>query len=627
MHRCSYDIRPDVRTRIVGPMKIQLPEKVLALVIVPLALSLMLFAVLAFSLQQAEMEAEREAHSKELRGRCAIVYNWADNTVKALINYALSKDKQFLVSADESFKELQPKLDTLMELVDRNAKDIDKHQKQERSMNSIQLLARRTEAYLQIAAQRPDKLNVPDLWRTAQQLKIELQKLTLYESRGSARDEDRAKERRDWLKQFLMVAAGLNIGVAAWLVIFFVRPIVHRLTVLKINNQRLAAEMPLLPLIPGTDEIAEIDKGFHDMAVQLAESFRKEQAMSENANDIICSLDAAKTFLKVNSACLNTLGYTPAEIRGLNLSELVSSESSTTAVDEVIQSKGSGAFELEMKKKDGKTAMLLWTAHWAEFDKALFCVLHDITERKRLERMKQEFVSMVSHDLRSPLTSILATLALIRQGAYGSLSPTGENRVKRSERNVYSLIGLINEILDIDKIESGQFQLDRRETELGPLIERALELVSELATQKKVTIETENLGLTVFIDFQRFLQVIVNLVSNAIKYSPEGGVIRIVAKLDDSAFELRISDQGRGIPETMRTAIFDRFKQVELADSTKRGGSGLGLSICKSMVEAHGGTIAVDSVEGEGSTFWMRIPNASALETTKESVGEKIPKS
>ncbi len=222
---------------------------------------------------------------------------------------------------------------------------------------------------------------------------------------------------------------------------------------------------------------------------------------------------------------------------------------------------------------------------------------------------KQELMQMVAHDLRTPLTSIQASLSLMSLGILGELPEKAVKQVDVAEKSSSRLISLINDLLDIEKLEAGKMQMDPSDIELAPVIQSGVEAVEEFAHQRKVSIDVKPTDARLHADGDRLVQVLVNLLSNAIKYSPEDGVVTIetIAGVGPM-IEVRIIDQGRGVPAKFKEAIFQRFQQVDISDSKEKKGTGLGLPICKAIVEAHGGKIGVESEPGQGSTFWFRIP-------------------
>jgi signal transduction histidine kinase len=204
-------------------------------------------------------------------------------------------------------------------------------------------------------------------------------------------------------------------------------------------------------------------------------------------------------------------------------------------------------------------------------------------------------------------------LSLLEAEAYGQLSDNGHEKLAAAEANVDRLIGLVNGLLDLEKMESGKLDLDCEPCPVSLIIKAALGAVSGFAEQQGVRLEVPaSIGsggdYVVHADKDRIVQVVINLISNAVKFSPKGGLVSLRVTPSGDFVRLSIVDQGRGIPPNMRDAIFDRFKQVEVADAKIKGGSGLGLAICKAIVERHGGVIGVDSIEGQGSTFWFTLP-------------------
>jgi signal transduction histidine kinase len=238
-------------------------------------------------------------------------------------------------------------------------------------------------------------------------------------------------------------------------------------------------------------------------------------------------------------------------------------------------------------------------------------LLLDVSERDEVDRLKKDFVSTVSHELRTPLTSIRGSLGLLASGVMGDLSPEARQLVTVAERNSVRLITLINAILDFETLESGAVEMDLRPVPLQRVFDRSLEAVAAFAEQEAVRIEVHRTGAVVIADETRLAQVLVNLLSNAVKYSDRGGVVTMRARPLDGHVEVQVIDHGRGIAPDKQEKIFERFHQVDSGDARRQSGTGLGLAICKAIIEQHGGTIAVQSVEGEGSTFSFRITNAA----------------
>lgn len=238
--------------------------------------------------------------------------------------------------------------------------------------------------------------------------------------------------------------------------------------------------------------------------------------------------------------------------------------------------------------------------------KLLLCAF-DITERIRLEKLKKEFVEMVSHDLRTPLSNLVLFLEAISMGFYKKWSEEKlRGNAERNFEEVSRLIRLINKLLEIDKLESGFDKPEFKRLMLSDAVESAVNAVNATATKKGVTFVRDVPDLMILADSDQLAQILINLLGNAVKFSPDNGKITVVGTEKPGFVEIRICDQGPGIPEDLRDHIFERFGQVKTAKSKE--GTGLGLAICKSLVEAHGGTIGVTSEIGKGSDFWFKLP-------------------
>ncbi len=240
-------------------------------------------------------------------------------------------------------------------------------------------------------------------------------------------------------------------------------------------------------------------------------------------------------------------------------------------------------------------------------------VFHQMAQALALsERRRREVIEMVGHDLRSPLSSIKVTLALLTEGVYGSLSETGASRVSAAELSSERLLSLINDLLDVERLESGSFELDLQEVSVKSAIDNSIGVVKPLAEEKNLKIEVEcQSDYWMEADKNRVVQIIVNLLSNAIKFSPKERAIGITASESGDSIKISVKDEGPGIASEDQARIFDHYQQVldvDHAPETQEKSSGLGLAICKALVAAHKGKIGVLSEIGQGSTFWFEIP-------------------
>jgi signal transduction histidine kinase len=239
---------------------------------------------------------------------------------------------------------------------------------------------------------------------------------------------------------------------------------------------------------------------------------------------------------------------------------------------------------------------------------SVFLVFRDLTRRREVERMKSEFVSVVSHELRTPLTSIHGSLGLLASGLLAPASEKGKRMLDIAVTNTDRLIRLLNDILDMEKLDSGKTEIRRRSCNAGELMRNAADVMRPMAQKHEIDLYVGESNDEVWADPDLLAQCLTNLLSNAIKFSEPGGhvVINAVTVGDELRFE--VADEGRGIPSNKHASIFERFQQVDASDSRKKGGTGLGLAISRSIIQQHGGRIWVESELGKGSRFFFTVP-------------------
>ena len=223
-------------------------------------------------------------------------------------------------------------------------------------------------------------------------------------------------------------------------------------------------------------------------------------------------------------------------------------------------------------------------------------------------RDKQELLEMVSHDLRSPLTSIQLFLESMSIGVMGDLPPVARQESVKAEETVTRLIGLVNDLLDVEKMEAGKLVLDKQRVHTDKVIGDAIHSIQTIADTHGISIVGPEEDFEVMADPGRLVQVLINLLSNAVKFSPDGSVIVVAVEDQPKSVEISVADQGSGIKREFLDKIFERFQQGNDIDNPRLKGSGLGLFICKVIVESHGGEIGVKNAPESGSIFWFRLP-------------------
>lgn len=366
---------------------------------------------------------------------------------------------------------------------------------------------------------------------------------------------------------------------------------------------------------------------------ELNDAYQRNQAILDYANYSIISTDVQGVINTFNRGAESLLGYRCVEVVNQTTpatfhlpEEVVLRAQALSAELNVTITPSFEAFVAKTRlglvdenewtyvRKDGSHVPVLLSVT-AQYDTqgsivGYLGIASDISERKRIERMKNEFVSTVSHELRTPLTSIRGALGLILAKSSAGMSDKAKLLLETANRNCERLTLLINDILDLEKIESGMLAFNIAPMDLADVVQQSL-VSNEGYAQKhavKLLIADTVTVANIIGDEHRLSQVLSNLLSNAIKYSPENGVVEVAIAQDSGQVRVSIKDHGTGIPEDFRQRLFQRFAQADGSDTKAKGGTGLGLSISKAIVERHGGTIGYHSQEGVGTEFYFQLP-------------------
>lgn len=343
-------------------------------------------------------------------------------------------------------------------------------------------------------------------------------------------------------------------------------------------------------------------------------------AILNNAAEAIFTFNADGGIERANPATAQLFDYPLEKLIERRITDLI------PQIDWNSLPSADGRREIIGYRKDGSPLTLEMTLSRMDIrGRVLFtCMLHDISSRKKAERLKNEFVSTVSHELRTPLTSISGSLALVAGGVVGDVSSDVLELVNIAKDNATRLTLLVNDILDIEKLEAGKLDVVCSTQDLLPIVQQALVQNRGYANRYGIDVKLDETRLPerpilVDVDPSRLLQVMANLLSNAIKFSPSNGKVEVSVEIADACARVAVRDQGPGIPDDFRERIFEKFAQADGGDTRARGGSGLGLSISKALVEKFGGTIGFDSTPGDGSTFYFVLPVAKPFSLDAES--------
>ncbi len=349
-------------------------------------------------------------------------------------------------------------------------------------------------------------------------------------------------------------------------------------------------------------------------------------AIVEYSHDAIIASSASGIIESFNAAAISMFGYRLSEVLGLKFSALFP-ESCHALAHSIVQAVEKGEIaqerEVQVAGKDGRIIDVSMTVSPVGDLKGglpgVSIILRDISQRKEMEKRISEFYSTVSHELRTPLTSIRGALSLIDEGIVKIDSDSAVKLIKVARTSSVRLVRLVNDILDLRKIEAGKLELHCQTLAAKTLAESAIESMQAFACQMNVGLSLiQAPSVSVHADADRITQVLSNLIQNAIKFSPEGASVQVAVEVGgDGAVVFAISDQGAGICAEEQKKLFSAFQQLDSSDSRSAEGTGLGLAISRAIVHEHGGQIGVESQVGRGSTFWFAIPLAPEQEAGK----------
>ena len=364
----------------------------------------------------------------------------------------------------------------------------------------------------------------------------------------------------------------------------------------------------------------------------LREAERRWRILLENVRLVVVGLDRTGKVEYVNPFFLELVGYTQAEVLGKDWFEAFlpphQRQQTRKSFLELQKQEFHTHYQNPIVTKAGEERTIAWNNTLLKNLQGdvigTMSIGEDITERQAIERMKDEFISVVSHELRTPLTSIHGALSLLSSGLIDTQSDKGRRIIEIADQSADRLVRLVNDILDLERLESGKISLLKQLCNADDLMMNSIDMMQDMANLAGITLSVSPQPVQLDADPDRIIQVLMNLLGNAIKFSPRGSTVWLTVKFlcedrthteltkngtaDSKQILFQVKDQGRGIPADKLESIFERFHQVDASDSRKKGGTGLGLAICRSIVQQHGGQIWVESTLGQGSSFYFCLP-------------------
>ena len=609
-----------------------------ALVFVALTPAVLMLAFLGLIVQQdrvTESAMAMSRHSDLVVAQVAELRRRSAAAQSALRGYVITSDRQFLPPFNSEIDGLLDQAAQLVRLTADNppqqavaaaiAGNVRELVAFLRGTLFLALHGERTAANRQVALGRGERLNAG--------LNAQWANFTETERLLKAERDDALAESRSLYRTIVFGGVILSALVVSALLLFFGGAFVRRIQALVEKTERFSELGEISPSAPGRDELAELDRAFHRMAINVRErqaALDRYRLLSEGARDIMIFYRVSDLrIIEANQAAVNAYGYSRAELLSMSAAALREPGVRLHLDNDIvaIMTDGSQSFESVHLRKDGTTFPAEVVSQVAKIgdDQVLLAVIRDITERERTRkrlaaardqameasRLKSEFVATMSHEIRTPMNGVIGMSSLLLQTELDADQREFANTVHDSAQ---ALLGVINDILDFSKIEAGKMELEVIDFEPVRLIEGAADLLAPQAHLKQLSLMTyvdPAIPKVLRGDPGRIRQILINLIGNAVKFTERGGIVVVAALEERTSEEVRISvqvgDSGIGMSKEAQSTLFEAFTQADGSTTRRFGGTGLGLSISKRLIEAMRGEIEVVSTEGEGSTFSLTL--------------------
>ena len=537
---------------------------------------------MAYLLDQSENEARSLDAARRKINQCNRLSELLYSMNKLALQYSVSHKPQYLVQFDDAMGESKSIIGALRTTLGKATDEVNKLNRVETDLDRAEQLARQGLALAAQAKPGEEYNALPftlarDARAAADKLNSDL--LAFIDTQRVIEDQGPKAEAlvRSRVKITLFLFLGANCLAALIGARFFLQQIISRISLVVDNAHRLSQNQSLNEPQSGSDELVELDNVFHDMAVILTkqqDALKASEEATRHSEErirriiemmpvglIIIRKDAKEATIEyANPTLLRMLGLNEEETAGKPLSFLFQDERMPSIVEAVSFNKEESAgkiYDLSCREKSGHERFVEVTFSELKIkqDNRLLMSVLDVTERREMLKLRQAFVSMVSHELRTPLTAVHGFLTLLGMGTLGEVQESIKTSAHRAEANVVRLINLINDLLDIEKVESGRIELRIDKQNVSGMLQQSVDAIREFAEQRNVTIKVEDCQQAISCDAQRVVQVLINLLSNAIKHSPAEAEVLMRCEPVKENLRFWVIDHGRGIPKSQQALI------------------------------------------------------------------------
>lgn len=569
-----------------------LTKRGLLVVFFPIFFQLVLAVILITQMNAAQVQVERQAEIEESIALCNLLIRDLEN---ASLIAGLSQEKTApadYIALEEKLAGFDLRAATLAQRFVRD-NDVEQAKNLLTVTNDIsastRLFAHKAAQYARLGANLSQDQAHALIAKVGSGAR-ELRKIIDVEARALNEQRAKIRVRSHVLLKATVIIAILGVVLSSAVALVSIQRILSSLRNLNENIKRFARGEVLIVGPLAGDELSDLELTLRETAQVTEAAISRETALIENSAALVCALDARGNFLKVNLFAKRLLGYNPEELTGLNIAELaVDGLVATQAVEAACRKEGAATFAVTMKTKQNESLETEWSTFWSREDNSLFCVVTNITERHNIERLKEDFIDMVTHDLRSPLMSIVSGIAMLTQKQReqkGDISKAAREELVNAEITTMSLISLVNDFLDYEKLQAGKMELKIAPCEMLEILRLAMHKVEEQAAMRSIRIKLNHSARKsrkVVTDSDRLVQLLTNLLSSSLERSSANSTIEVSVVLENQRLEVTIIDQYEN-------------------QSQSTGGSNLPFIVAKELAKVLGGELT-SKVEPDNGCF------------------------